>query len=38
LTKGSVVAIPIAISNMKDDSNVQWMQPVTEEEYNEVNK
>ena len=30
--------VHIAISNMRDGSNVTWLKPVTEEEYNEVNK
>lgn len=30
--------VHIAITNYKDDENVVWLQPVTDEEYNEVNK
>jgi 4-carboxymuconolactone decarboxylase len=29
--------VHIAITNYKDDVNVIWLKPVTEEEYNEVN-
>ncbi len=28
----------IAITNYKDDVQVTWLQPVTDEEYNEANK
>ncbi|MFR9166622.1 MAG: cupin domain-containing protein [Dysgonomonas sp.] len=30
--------VHIAISNMKEGSNVTWMAPVNDEEYNEVNQ
>lgn len=30
--------VHIAITNYKDDKNVMWLNPVTEEEYNAVNK
>lgn len=30
--------IHIAITNFKDEENVVWLNPVTDEEYNEVNK
>ncbi len=30
--------VHIAITNYKDDVQVTWLQPVSDEEYNEVNK
>jgi 4-carboxymuconolactone decarboxylase len=31
------IMVHIAITNYKDDVQVTWMKPVTEDEYNEVN-